>query len=120
MPNDPLVWMVAILVGGVVVAVALVLGGAVEVGVKPLKLSFRRKKNPAREQVSVLEEAEIEEAEVGNVTGMVRQTSNNSGDDAVRDIDVARRAKVKGGKIGDITGAIVTGKKPDGPDDGQN
>lgn len=109
MPNDPLVWIVAIVVGGAVVALALVLGGFVEVGLNPLKLSFKRKTAPAQERVSVLDEAEIEDAEVGRITGVTRTAGDSSG--KVSDIDVARKARIKGGKIGDITGVSVSGGK---------
>jgi hypothetical protein len=109
MPNDPVVWIVAIVVGGAVVALALVLGGFVEVGLDPLKLSFKRKKAPDQERVSILDEAEIEEAEVGNITGVTRAAGDS--DDKVSDIEVARKARIKGGKIGDITGVSVAGTK---------
>ena len=111
MPNDPLVWIVAIVVGGAVVALALVLGGFVEVGLDPLRLSFKRKKAPAQERVSVLDEAEIEDAEVGKITGVARAAGDSDG--KVSDIDVARKARIKGGKIGDISGVSLSGSKPD-------
>jgi hypothetical protein len=116
MPNDPLIWIVAIVVGGAVIALALTLGGFVEVGFDPLRLSFRRKQAPARERVSLLDEAEIENAEVGKITGVTRQTGETSETEGkVSDIEVARKAKITGGKIGDITGVSVTGASGTGP-----
>lgn len=121
LPNDPLVWIIAILVLGVVVLVALILGGRVEVGLDPLRLSFRRKQAAGQDKVSVLDEAEIEDAEVGNVTGVSRQAEDDSGGQ-VTDISVARGARIKGGKLGDISGMTVTGggagKTPGKPGDG--
>jgi len=125
MPDDPLIWIVAIVVGGAVVALALVLGGFVEVGFDPLRLSFRRKQAAARERVSVLDEAEIENAEIGKVTGVARQAGGaaraGEAGGGVSDVDVARKAKITGSKIGDITGVSVSGGKADNagkPDDG--
>ena len=118
LPNDPVVWIIAILVLGVVVLVALVLGGRVEVGLDPLRLSFRRKQAAGQDKVSVLDEAEIENAEVGNVTGVTRQAEGGDGGQ-VTDISVARGARIKGGKLGDISGMTVTGgKAPQKPGDG--
>ncbi|MEQ8354041.1 MAG: hypothetical protein RH942_00775 [Kiloniellaceae bacterium] len=113
MPQDPLLWTIAIVVGGVVVIVALALGGIVEVGLDPLRLSFRRKKDAGRESVSVLDQAEIEDAEIGSVTGVAREPGSAAEGGRVSDIDVARKAKIKGGKIGDISGVTIAGKKDD-------
>ena len=119
MPDDPLLWIVAVLVGGVVVIVALALGGVVEVGLDPLRLSFRRKTEAGREGVSVLEEADIEHAEIGRVTGVAREAGGASAgpstEGAVSEIDVARKAKIRGGKIGDISGISVSGNKAGSP-----
>lgn len=120
MPNDPVVWIIAILVAGVVVLVALVLGGKVEVGLDPLRLSFKRRQASGREKIDVLEGAELEEMDVGDVTGEVRGAGTGE-EGRVTDISVARGAKFKGGKVGDITGRRLSGgdtkatpKKPKG------
>jgi len=126
MPNDPVVWIIAILVAGVVVLVALVLGGKVEVGLDPLRLSFKRKQAPAQEKISVLEGAELEGTETGNITGDAR--SAGAGEEGkVTDISVGRGAKFKNGKVGDISGRTVSGNdtktapdKPKGGSEGEN
>ena len=119
MPDDPLIWLAAIVVGGAVVCVALALGGFVEVSLKPLRLSFRRKKGPSREKVSVLDKAEVEDAEVGTITGVLRENAGDDAQDINRDVDVARNAKIKRSKLGDISGVTIKDEKARRPKEDQ-
>ncbi len=116
MPDDPLVWIIALLVGGVVLIVALSLGGVVDIGLKPLRLSFRRKetpKAPQRERVSVLDEAQLHDVEAGNVTGVSQDAGSRGETGIARDVDVGRKAKIRGGKLGDISGVTVAAPAKD-------
>lgn len=110
MPQDPWLWAFAIFGGVVVIVVALILGGRVEVGFDPLSLKFRRKQESGNEKIAVLNDADIESSKVGAVTGEHRVVSNES--DAaggVTDIEVANRTKIKDSEIGDISGISVSG-----------
>ena len=105
MPNDePWLWALAIVVGAVVVVVALIKGGAVEVGLDPPTLKFRRKAQDVQERVKVLEEAEIE-GEVGDISGIKRKGKNDLQVSGGREIEVGKGLKIKkGGEVGDISG----------------
>lgn len=114
MPDDPWLWALAITVGGVIVIVALVKGGAVEVRLDPPSLKFRRRSDGAQSRTSVLEGAEIEESDVGDVTAAQRGAgAPGTGGGTV---EVGKGLKVKKSKLGDITAVSTRGSGgADGP-----
>lgn len=106
MPQEPWLWALAIVAGAVCVLVALALGGLVEVAVKPPSLKFRRRAAPqAGKRVSLLERARLENARLGNVTG-VRGDRTASAEGSV---DVGRDMTISGGEVGDLTGVSLEG-----------
>ncbi len=119
MPDEPWLWALAVVVVGAVVVVALIKGGAVEVSLDPPSLKFRRKAQKTRTRTSVLEKAEIENSEIGDVTG--ERLGENEAQTGEKTVEVGKDLKVKGSKIGDITGVSVSGssetKGPDKSDD---
>lgn len=108
LPEDPLIW--GLVVAGLVVValVALFLGGQVEIGLDPPRLKFLRKSEGPRERVSVLEAAEIERAEVGDVSGV--EAGGDAGEAGQREVEVAKGVKITGSKVGDISGVRIAPK----------
>ncbi len=108
MPDNPWIWLLAIVVVGAVVLFALRRGGNVQAGVGPTSLKFEARKEPEGTDVSVLDAARIEESAVGDVTGLAeasppaRQTR----------VDVAKGAKITGSTVGDISGVRREPGKP--------
>lgn len=119
MPDEAWLWALAVVVVGAVVVVALIKGGAVEVSLDPPSLKFRRKAQKTQARIGVLEKAEIENSEIGDVTG--ERLGENESQTGEKIVEVGKGLKVKGGKIGDITGVSVSGsretKGPDKSDD---
>lgn len=111
MPEEPWVWAVAIIAGAIVVIVALMLGGRVEVSLDPVQLKFRRRGESRRGSVSVLESAEIENAEIGAVAG-VRHSGNSdtSAASANSTVEVGKGARISGGSVEEITGVEIDGR----------
>lgn len=107
MPDEPWLWALAVVVVGAVVAVALIKGGAVEVSLDPPSLKFRRKAQKTRTRISVLGGAEIEDSEIGDVTG--ERLGENGTQTGKKIVEVGSGLKIKGSKIGDITGVSVSG-----------
>lgn len=107
MPNDPMVWIVAILAGAVVVLVGLSLGGVLDVGVNPPRLRFTRKAAPAQERVDVLSKAKIDQAKAGHVTG----AEVDGETDGNLDISVLSKAQITKSELGDITGVRIAQPK---------
>lgn len=104
MPPEPWLWALAIVVGGAAVVVALIKGGVVEVSLDPPSLKFRRKAQDAQERVKVLEEAEIEQSKVGDITGGERAGESGPQPAGTREIEVGKGLTIKGSEVGDISG----------------
>lgn len=116
MPQEPWLWALAIVVGGGVVALALVLGGWVEVSLQPLSLKFRRKAAERSDRISLLKQAEIENAEIGRAVGMEREVGRATPEqDNALDVSVAEGVKISGSKIGEIAGIGVRGSPAPSP-----
>jgi len=110
MPDNPWLWGLAILVVAVVLVVALRRGGKVEAGVGPTSLKFEARKEPGGSEVSVLDQGEVRDATVGDITGV----EADGGGPGPRKVDVARGARITGSNVGDITGVRTGGgRKPD-------
>jgi len=107
MPDEPWLWALAVVVVGAVVIAALIMGGTVEVGIDPPSLKFRRKAQKTQTRISVLEKAEIENSEIGDVTG--EHLGENGTQTGKKIVEVGSGLTIKGSKIGDITGVSVSG-----------
>jgi hypothetical protein len=109
MPDNPWLWGLAILVVAVVLVVALRRGGKVEAGVGPTSLKFEARKQPDGSEVTVLDQGEVRDATVGDITGV----EADAGGPGPRRVDVGRGARITGSTVGDITGVRTGGRKPD-------
>jgi hypothetical protein len=111
MPDNPWIWVLALLIGGAVLFVALRRGGKVEAGVGPTSLKFEAKKEPDDANVSVLDHGAVEASKVGDVTGV----EGAAGLAGKARVEVAKGARIKGSEIGDISGVRVGGNKAGEP-----
>lgn len=104
MPDNPLVWIVAILAGAVVVLVTLGKGQVVEVELKPLRLRFKRTGGTGG-SISVGEGMVIKGSKTGDIAGV-----KGSGAAAPEgDVSVGKGAQITDATTGDIVGVKQTG-----------
>ena len=106
MPNDPWIWVLAIVLGAVVLVIALRRGGKVKAGVGGASLEFEERKEPETAEVSVLKRGRVKDAQVGDVTGI-----SGAAPAGPMRVDVAEGAEITGGSVGDISGVRVDGGK---------
>ena len=107
MPNNPWIWVLAIVVGAVVLVIALRRGGKVKAGVGAASLEFEERKEPDDADVSVLDHGRVEESELGNVIGV----AGAAGLAGKARVDVAKGAEISRSKTGDIIGVQLGGGK---------
>ena len=110
MPDNPWIWVLAILIGGAVLIFALRRGGKVEAGVGPTSLKFEARKEPEATEVSVLDKGRIEDSKVGDVTGVSGGVSGAAPTGPTR-VKVAEGAEIRGSTVGDISGVRLDGGK---------
>jgi hypothetical protein len=118
MSNDSNVWLVLILVGGLVVAVALFLGRGLIVRKSREGLSIEVEKHqlpvspaPPSQGIEVARGAQIERSTVGDISGVKLE-----GDAATeaRDLRVFQQGRLEGSQAGDISGVKKTRPPGDG------
>jgi hypothetical protein len=107
MPDNPWIWVLALVIAAAVLFVALRRGGKVEAGVGSTKLKFEARKEPGTTGVSVLDQGTIENSTVGDVTG-VAGGAEAAGESRV---EVAKGATITGSTVGDLTGVRAGGDK---------
>ena len=100
MPDNPLVWIIAILALAVVVIVALWKGQMVEVELKPLRLKFKRHGGDGTGGVSVGSGLKVENSKLGDIAG-VKGAGAALPEGSVT---VAQGARIAGSTTGDIVG----------------
>ena len=100
MPNDPWIWVLALVIGGAVLIFALRRGGRIEAGVGPTTFKFEPREQPEDTTVSVLDEATVEDSTVGDVIG----TRGEAAPGGNTRVDVAKGAKFRGSEVRDIVG----------------
>ena len=113
MPDDPTVWIIAVLVAGIVVIFALWKGDFVEVSLDPLRLKFKRQSvqpqqtPPGDTKISVGEGMKITNSKTGDIVGTkteTRETQHHDDASNTGNIEVGRNASVKDSETGDIAG----------------
>jgi hypothetical protein len=106
MPDNPTIWIVAIIAGALVVLLALWKGQFVEVDLNPPRLRFKRGAAGAA-GVSVAKGIEVEASKVGDIAGAKGAVPEGN-------VSVAEGARIKGSTIGNIVGVEQGGgeKKP--------
>jgi hypothetical protein len=106
MPDNPTIWIVAIIAGALVVLLALWKGQFVDVELNPLRLRFKRGAAGAA-GVSVAKGIDVEASKVGDIAG-VKGTAPEG------NVSVAEGARIKGSTVGNIVGIEQGGgeKKP--------
>lgn len=110
MPSDPWIWIVALVVLGGIVALALWKGKGANVAFGKDGVSLTTPGDEARDKARVAEGLEVR-GTVGNVTGLVKE--NVPGGGRPIDVDVMNQGVVhKGAQVGDITGARIGGAPP--------
>lgn len=109
MPDNPIVWIAAIVATAVVVLVALWKGQLVEVELKPPRLRFRRR-GAGDGGVSVGAGLTVENATTGDIAG-VKSTGRGDGAAAPSGVQVtvAQGARISGSRTGDIVGIKQSG-----------
>jgi hypothetical protein len=106
MLEDPWIWIVALIVIGSVVGLALWRGRGAEVSIGGSGLRLRTPQPEPADRISVANAADIG-GEVGKVQGRVGEGFPRSG--RLSDIDVASGMMVRsGGKVEEITGEKIT------------
>ena len=110
MPDNPVVWIIAILALAVVVIVALWKGQVVEVDLKPPRLRFKRQgERGGAGTISVGSGMTIENSTTGDIAGV--KTAGTGGPGGGQGtISVARRARIAGATTGDIAGVKHSGR----------
>jgi hypothetical protein len=103
-PDNPLVWIVAIVAGAAVVLFALWKGQMVEVELKPLRLRFKRAGEGAT-GVSVGEGMVIKESKTGDIAGM----KGAAAPPPEGTVSVGKGAQITQSTTGDIVGVKQTG-----------
>lgn len=106
MPDNPIVWIVAIVAGAAVVLFALWKGQLVEVELKPLRLRFKRA-GEAGSGISVAEGLTVDQATTGDIAGVKTAGSGTTAPEGA--VSVAKGARITGSTTGDIVGVKQTG-----------
>lgn len=107
MPDNPIVWIIAILALAVVVIVALWKGQMVEVDLKPPRLRFKRHGENSG-GVTVGSGMTIENSTTGDIAG-VKSTGVGGPVGGEGTISVAQGARITGATTGDIAGVKHAG-----------
>jgi hypothetical protein len=110
MPDEPWIWVLAIVIGGAVLLFALRRGGNVRARVGGVSLESDARKEPETAEVSVLDKGRIRESKVGDVTGI----SGAPTPAGTARVEVAKGAEISGSEVGDISGVRVDGERPGG------
>ena len=105
MPDNPWIWVLAIVVGAAVLVFALRRGGKVKAGVGAASLEFEERKEPEATEVSVLDKGRIRDSAVGDVTGV----SGAAAPTGPTRVEVAKGAEITGSVVGDISGVRLDG-----------
>lgn len=106
MPDDPIVWIVAIVAGAVVVLLALWKGQFVEVELNPPKLRFKRR-HEGGDGISVGAGMVIEGSRTGDIAGMKLDGGGAAAPEGP--VAVAAGARITGASTGDIVGVKQSG-----------
>lgn len=113
MPDNPTIWIVAIIATLIVVVIALWKGRFVEVGLNPPSLRFKSKAADAA-GLAVGEGLALEDAKVGDVAGVKSETAGASvlpeGN-----VSVAKGARITRSTTGDIVGVKQAGSPKEKP-----
>jgi hypothetical protein len=107
MPDNPWIWVLAIVIGGAVVLFALRRGGNVKAKVGGISLESEARKEPETAEVSVLDSGRIENSRVGDVSGV----SGAAIPPGPSRIEVGKGAEITGSVVGDISGVRLDGGK---------
>jgi hypothetical protein len=106
MPDNPWIWVLAIVAGVAVLIFALRRGGKVEAGVGPTSLKFEARKEPEATEVSVLDKGRLKGSTVGDVSGI-----SGAAPTGPTRVEVAKGAEITGSAVGDISGVRLDGGK---------
>ena len=120
MPENPEIWIALIVAAALVALLAIILGRRVGIDAKKLRLSFQRGEG-RRRQIDVLGKAELENAVMGDVTG-IRAAGPVRTDAQGPDVSVMSEVKATRVRVGDITGldaGKLDGARPSGPQSGK-
>jgi hypothetical protein len=101
-PNEPVVWVVLIVLVALVLGIAIWRHYSVVVRKGDAELRLERPSESTSAGVTVAEKATIEDAEVGNITGVQGPGEGTP----APSVDVASGARIKKAKVGDITGVV--------------
>lgn len=117
MPDNPIVWIVAIVATAIVVVFALWKGQVVEVELKPPRLRFKRRGGGEDTGISVASGMTIENSTTGDIAGVKTSAPHGPAETGDR-VSVAQGARLSGARTGDIVGikqSDGTGADGDGP-----
>ena len=114
MPDDPVVWIVLIVVVGLVVALGIWLGRGIVFRKDKQGYSVELKESADKQEVKeagikVAEDAEITGSEVGDIVGY-KIEGDSTGAESKEKVDVLSGGKIKGTRTGDIAGVKKTEK----------
>lgn len=117
MPDNPMVWIIAILALAIVVIVALWKGQMVEVDVNPLRLRFKRHGGASDAPgISVGAGMSIDHSTTGDIVG-VKAQGPTLPPGAEGHVTVAQGAHIRSARTGDIAGVKQAGGSgPEGGD----
>jgi hypothetical protein len=104
MPDNPTVWIVLIAVVAVVVALMVWKGRGGSYSDGKRTFTLQGKPQPGAD-VKVAENLKLEQAKVGNITGV----KGSPGATPPGRVDVANNASITGGSVEDITGVDLSG-----------
>ena len=107
MPEDPTIWIVLFSVCGLVIILALWLGRGLKLSKNKNGISIEVKENTipksSEADISVGRNLEIEESEVGDVTGVIQKDGFVQAE-SQQTIEVLKGGKLKKAKLGNLTG----------------
>lgn len=111
MPNDPIVWVILIVVVGIVVALAIWLGRGISFRKDDKSIAIKvagagQTTKASDNTTSVAEKATIENAEVGDIAGAKIRGGDATANDKEA-VEVLKGGTVKGSKVGDIVGKKI-------------
>lgn len=108
MPDDPIVWIVAIIAAGLVALLALWKGQFVEIELNPPKLRFKRRQD-GDGGISVGAGLTVEGSRTGDIAGMKLEGGGAAAVAPEGPVSVAAGARIAGSSTGDIAGVKQTG-----------